>query len=72
MKSQPIPADSDTRCSCCQRVHRILYPVDGYWLGMQCAAQYRLYKKNNHVESIYWLGHEKQHSQIARMVGERD
>ena len=68
MKLQPVPAQSDKACSCCHRMHRKLYPVDGYWLGIQCAKQYALYKINPKVESIYWFGHQQQHDQIARMV----
>lgn len=63
-----IPANPETPCHCCGRVHRKLFNVDGYLLGQNCADDYKLYQKNNDVTSIYWRGWERKHAKVAQMV----
>ncbi len=63
-----MPAETDTACYCCNRHHRKLYLIDGLWLGENCAENYRNYKINSNVNSIYWHGYEKTHAKVQRMI----
>jgi len=64
-----ILANSEDKCHCCGRVHRKLFWVDGHWLGRNCAEDYRIYKyTNSDATSIFWVGYEKKHAQVKKMV----
>ena len=69
MSSQDtIPANTDKPCACCKRIHRTLHLVGGYWLGKNCAEQYKLYRRDNNINSLTWRGYEKKHAQLTAMV----
>lgn len=68
MKQQTIPANGDKACSCCQRFHRKLANLGGYWLGASCAEQYTFYCRDKDITSSLWRGYEKQYAKVKRMV----
>jgi len=70
MKTQPIPANGEKPCDCCNRLHRTLYLLDGYWMGKACAEDYTLYKIDSNITSLYWRGWEKKHAKVQRMLHE--
>jgi hypothetical protein len=67
-KTEIIPANSDIPCGCCGRYHRKIKKVDGWWMGGNCEAQYRLYQSNQNINSFVWRGYESQYRKIAKMV----
>jgi hypothetical protein len=64
-----IEANELDKCSCCNRNHRKLTFVDGFVLGANCLEDYKLFKKNSDVKSIYWVGYETKHRKIQTMIG---
>jgi len=66
----PLAANPDRRCDCCRRYHRRLQQVNGYWLGQDCANEYRLYLRIHDRKNIVWHGHETKFSQIETMLGQ--
>ena len=68
MQAQTIPANSDKPCDACNRIHRKLYLLDGYWMGNACADHYSFYVRTKDITDSYWRGYEKQHAKIQRMV----
>ena len=68
MKHNTIPANDIKPCDCCNRLHRKLYLLDGYWMGDTCADHYSFYVRDRDITSLYWRGYEKQHAKVKRMV----
>lgn len=59
-------ANDEDRCDCCKRFHRKLFFTSGFWLGRDCAEQYKLYlSRKDH--NIIFHGYEKKLKQIIKM-----
>ena len=67
-----IPANSDKPCACCNRIHRKLFLIDGLWFGKNCAEDYKLYKIDSNIKSLYWRGYESKHAKISKMMTARN
>jgi len=63
-----IPANSDKPCSCCKRIHRTLYLVGGFWMGKNCAQDYKAYQNFGETNRNIWRGYERKLEQIKTMI----
>lgn len=68
---ETIPVESETPCYCCHRKHRKLFGIDGYWMGRNCAEDYKKFLRWPKRDSIAWLGWEKKYDQIKAMVNSK-
>lgn len=68
--NETLPAEAEKPCSCCGRLHRKLYHIDGYWMGKTCSEQYKIYSRRDgkDINSPLWKGYEKQFANVQRMV----
>ena len=63
-----FPMESDKPCALCGRYHRKLYNVDGYWLGRNCAENYKDYQRDKNPKSIIWHGYEREYNNVKAMI----